>query len=144
MTPAIFKMMMTPGPMHAAGLPADVQPIGGCIPTMGYHYANPKNWPFGPIYGWYNGKPIFTEIMVAKSDFDHGMSWNGELKPLPGYAIDHVDIWYEPHGHPGYTAPHYDLHAWYIPASQTCTSATTRPARNPRGCEDPTGEEASR
>ena len=118
LTPAIIKMMMTPGPTHAAGMPADVQPMMGCIPTMGYHYANPKNWPFGPIYGWYNGKPIFTEVMVAKSAFDAGTSWNNLLKPLPGYKIDHVDIWWEPHGHPGYMVPHYDIHAWYIPSSQ--------------------------
>jgi hypothetical protein len=118
MTPAVYKMMMTLGPAHAAGMPADVQPVSGCIPTMGYHYANPKNLPFGPIYGWYNGKPTFTEIMVAKTAFESGQSWNDQLKPLPGYKIDHVDIWFEPHGHPGYLVPHYDIHAWYIPRSQ--------------------------
>jgi hypothetical protein len=117
MTPAMFKMMMTPGPQHPAGLPADVVPFFGCIPTMGYHYANPKNWPFGPIYGWYDGHPIFTEIMVDKKLFDKGMSWSNVLKPLPGYKIDHVDIWFEAHGHPGYMIPHYDIHAWYIPSS---------------------------
>lgn len=117
MTPEVFKMVMTPGPQHPAGLPPSVVPYLGCIPTMGYHYADPKNLPFGPIYGWYNGKPTFTEIMVAKTDFEKGMSWNNQLQPLPGYKIDHIDIWFEPHGHPGYTIPHYDIHAWYIPAS---------------------------
>ena len=118
MTPAVYKMVMTPGPKHPAGLPSDVAPMLGCVPTMGYHYVNPKNWPFGPIYGWYNGKPTFTEIMVAQKSFENGLSWSNELKPLPGYSIDHVDIWFEPHGHPGYEVPHYDIHAWYIPASQ--------------------------
>jgi hypothetical protein len=118
MTPATYKMMMTPGVAHPAGLPPDVVPLMGCIPTMGYHYANPKNLPFGPIYGWYNGKPTFTEIMVDQKDFAKGMSWSSQLQPLPGYKIDHVDIWFEPHGHPGYLIPHYDIHAWYIPASQ--------------------------
>jgi hypothetical protein len=88
---------------------------------MGYHYVNPKNAPFGPIYGWYNGKPTFTEIMVAKSQFDKGSNWDELLKPLPGYHIDHVDIWWEPHGHPGYEAPHYDIHAWYIPHADHMT-----------------------
>lgn len=118
MTPAVYKMVMTPGPQHPAGLPSDVVPFLGCIPTMGYHYANPKNWPFGPIYGWYKGQVTFTEVMVGQNLFAKGESWSGVLKPLPGHQIDHVDIWFEPHGHPGYTIPHYDIHAWYIPASQ--------------------------
>jgi hypothetical protein len=113
-TPAMMKMMMTPGKAHPAGLPADVAPWMGCIPTMGFHYVNPKNAPFGPIYGYYNGKPVFTEVMIDKKAFDAGHSWDSELKPLPGYAIDHVDIWFEAHGHPGYEVPHYDIHAWYV------------------------------
>ncbi len=114
MTQAMFKQLMTPGPRHPAGIPADAQPYGGCIPTMGYHYANPKNWPFGPIYGWYQGKPTFTEVMIPQSAFNAGKSWDEVLKPLPGYKIDHVDIWFEPHGHPYYEVPHYDVHAWYV------------------------------
>lgn len=131
MTPATYKMMMAPGPKHPTGLPADVEPVGGCIPTMGYHYANLKNWPFGPIYGWYKGQPTFTEIMVDQKLFAKGASWNDQLKPLPGYKIDHVDIWFEPHGHPGYPIPHYDLHAWYIPRSQYMTFCGNTSATKP-------------
>lgn len=118
MTPAIYKTMMTSGPPNPAGLPAGVKPFGGCIPTMGYHYANPKDWPFGPIYGWYKGKPTFVEVMIDAKMFQSGKSWSEVLKPLPGYNIDHVDIWYEAHGHPGFPIPHYDVHAWFIPSSQ--------------------------
>jgi hypothetical protein len=118
MTPAIMKMMMTPGKPHPAGLPAAVAPVMGCIPAMGYHYANPKDQPFGPFYGYYNGKPIFTEIMVTRKAFNAGTSWDNVLKPLPGYSINHVDIWWEPHGHPGYLVPHYDIHAWYVPHAE--------------------------
>lgn len=118
MTPAIFKMIMTPGPAHPAGLPAGVKPFLGCIPTMGYHYARPKDWPFGPIYGWYKGKLTFTEVMIDANMFKSGKSFDDVLKPLPGYKVDHVDIWYEAHGHPGYAIPHYDIHAWYIPRSE--------------------------
>jgi hypothetical protein len=112
--PDVMKMMSKVGPQHPAGLPKDVQPVSGCIPTMGYHYANPKNLPFGPIYGWYNGTPMFTEIMVTPKQWASGSSWNEQLKPLPGYHVDHVDIWWEAHGHPGFPVPHYDLHAWYV------------------------------
>ncbi len=114
MTPALMQMMMKPGPAHAAGLPADVKPLSGCIPSMGYHYARNGDMPFGPIYGWYNGKPIFTEVMIDQKLFASGKSWDETLKPLPGYHIDHVDVWFEPHGHPGYSIPHYDVHAWYV------------------------------
>jgi hypothetical protein len=113
-----MKWMSKAGPTHPAGMPGDVVGIGGCIPTMGYHYANPKDFPFGPIYGWYNGKVTFTEIMVDQKLFASGKSWDSVLQPLPGHRIDHVDVWFEAHGHPGYTIPHYDIHAWYIPASQ--------------------------
>ena len=118
MTPAIMQMMMKPGPTHPAGMPKDVVPVAGCIPAMGFHYVNQKNWPEGPIYGWYNGKPIFTEVMPTKEKFENGFDMNNVLKPLPGYTIDHVDIWYEPHGHPGMEIPHYDIHAWYVSHSE--------------------------
>jgi hypothetical protein len=131
MTPQIMKMMMTPGPSHAKGMPADAKPWAGCIPGMGYHYVKPSNIPFGPIYGWYGGKPVFTEIMVGKKDFDRGGDWNNQLKPLPGYHIDHVDIWFEPHGHPGYGAPHYDVHAWYIPHAEHMTFCGNTSGKRP-------------
>jgi len=107
--------MKPPAPV---GLPAGVVGISGCIPTMGYHYARLKDLPFGPIYGMYDGKATFTEIMVDQKLFASGKSWDSELKPLPGYHIDHVDVWFEPHGHEGYPIPHYDIHAWYIPHSE--------------------------
>src|SRR5579872_1927884 len=114
-TPEYMTTILTPLKNHPAAMPADTKGFLGCIPTMGYHYANPKKWPFGPIYGYYNGKATFTEIMVSKEAFESGKSWNDQLKPLPGYHIDHVDFWFEAHGHPGYETPHYDIHAWYSP-----------------------------
>jgi hypothetical protein len=131
MTPQIMKMMMAPGPAHPKGLPADIVPEMGCIPAMGYHYVQPGKAPFGPIYGWYKGKPIFTEIMVDKKAFDRGSDWNNALKPLPGYHIDHVDIWYEPHGHPGYEIPHYDIHAWYISHAEHMTFCGNTSGKKP-------------
>ena len=118
MTPAIMKMMMTPGPPHPRGIPKDAKPWFGCIPSMGYHYVRDADKPFGPIYGYYKGKPVFTEIMVNRAFLSSGKSWDEQLKPLTGYHIDHVDVWYEPNGHPGYQVPHYDIHAWYVPHSE--------------------------
>jgi hypothetical protein len=130
MTPAMLQMMMKPGPAHPAGLPVDVAPVAGCIPSMGFHYARGKDWPMGPIYGWYKGKPVFTEVMPSKEQFDNGFDINN-IKPLPGYTINHVDIWYEPHGHPGMTMAHYDIHAWYIPHAEHMTFCGNTSGKRP-------------
>lgn len=130
MTPALLQMMTKPGPAHPDGLPKDVVPVAGCIPSMAYHYARPKDWPMGPIYGWYEGKPVFTEVMPSKAQFEAGFDVNN-IKPLSGYTIDHIDIWYEPHGHPGMAVPHYDIHAWYVPHSEHMTFCGNKSGKRP-------------
>jgi hypothetical protein len=109
-----------PAPMpqpkvHPAGVPADAIQVSPCIAGMGEHWANPKNLPFGPIYGVYNGKPVFSEVMVDQKFFAAGRSFLDVLAPMPGYTIDHVDIEFVPYGHAGYPIPHYDVHAYYVP-----------------------------
>ncbi len=100
--------------VRPVGIPADAVLVSPCIQAMGEHWANPKNLPLGPIYGVYQSKPVFTEIMVDKKNFAAGKSYLDVLKPLPGYAIDHVDVEYVPYGHAGYPIPHYDIHAYYV------------------------------
>ncbi len=101
--------------VHPAGIPADAMLVSPCVRGMGEHWANPKNLPLGPIYGTYQGKPVFTEIMIDKKAFAAGRSDVNLLKALPGYHIDHVDVDYVPYGHAGYPIPHYDLHGYYVP-----------------------------
>lgn len=103
--------------VHPAGIPADALLVSPCVRGMGEHWANPKNLPLGPIYGTYQGKPVFTEIMIDKKAFASGKSFEDMLKPIPGYKIDHVDVDYVPYGHAGYPIPHYDVHAYYVPHS---------------------------
>lgn len=117
MTPEIMKMLMTLGEKDPIGLPPGLTPQSGCVPTMGYHYAKDADSPFGPIYGYYNGKPVFTEYMPTVQQFNEGFNLD-EIVPLPGYKIDHVDIWYEKNGHKGLMQPHYDIHAWYVPHAE--------------------------
>ncbi len=100
--------------VHPAGVPADAVLVSPCVVGMGEHWANLKNLPLGPIYGVYNGKPVFTEIMVDQKAFAAGKSWDKMLAPLPGYKIDHVDIDFVPYGHAGYPIKHYDIHAYYV------------------------------
>jgi len=82
---------------------------------MGEHWADPSTLPLGPYYGVYDGTIVFTEIMIDQKAFASGQSWEEQLKPIAGHAIDHVDIAFEPHGHRGYPVPHYDIHAYYVP-----------------------------
>lgn len=95
-----------------AGLPPGYVLVSPCVPAMGEHWANPSNMN-APLYGTYHGKVVFTELMVPKAQFEKGFNFEN-LRALPGHRIDHVDIEYEPHGHPGMTIPHYDIHAYYV------------------------------
>ena len=81
---------------------------------MGEHWADPRTLPEGPFYGVARGRIVFTELMIDQRNFASGKSWHDVLKPLAGHRIDHVDIDFEPHGHPGYRVPHYDVHAYYV------------------------------
>ncbi|MGZ3498534.1 MAG: hypothetical protein ACXWNK_11790 [Vulcanimicrobiaceae bacterium] len=95
--------------------PAGALLVSPCVAGMGSHWANPKDLPLGPIYGEYQGKAVFSEVMIDQKAFAQGKSWEQQLKPLPGYKIDHVDIDLVPYGHAGYPIPHYDIHAYYVP-----------------------------
>ena len=121
--------MLPPQPaVHPAGIPQDALMVSPCVATMGEHWANLKNLPMGPIYGTWQGKPVFTEIMVPLTTLQQGFSYSN-IHALPGYAIDHVDVAFEPTGHPGLTVPHYDIHAYYV-------SVETQKAICPDGIPD--------
>jgi len=112
-------MQLPPQPaVHPAGIPSDAVMVSPCVRTMGEHWAAVKDLPTGPIYGTWQGKPVFTEIMVSVEQLDKGFSW-ANARALSGYQIDHMDFQFEPHGHPGYPVPHYDVHLYYVsPAVQ--------------------------
>ena len=116
--------------VHPAGIPAGAVMVSPCVATMGEHWMDVKDAPLGPIYGVWNGKPVFTEIMVSVKQLQDGFSY-ANLHALPGYTIDHVDFKFEPKGHDGYPIPHYDLHAYYVtPAVQAtiCPDGIPDPA----------------
>jgi hypothetical protein len=101
--------------VRPAGIPANFMMVSPCIPGMGEHWANPKlGLHATTIYGTYEGKPVFTEIMLLPQDFASGKSFTDVLIPLAGYHIDHVDIEYLAHGHPGMPYAHYDIHGYYV------------------------------
>lgn len=113
-------MDLPPQPkVRPAGMPPGYLLVSPCVQRMGEHWANlnSKTAMTGPIYGTYEGKPIFSEIMITKQQLAKGFSYT-DLTPLPGYTIDHVNVEYEPHGHPGMPFPHYDVHAYYISAAE--------------------------
>ena len=106
-------MQLPPQPkIRPAGMPAGYVMVSPCVPGMGEHWANPKNLQ-APIYGTYDGKAVFSEIMIPKAQFEKGFNYRN-LTALPGHSIKHVDIEYEPQGHEGMPIPHYDIHAYYV------------------------------
>jgi hypothetical protein len=114
---AVFGALLTAAAQAAgapAGLPAGVVQVSPCVAGMGEHWADPQELPFGPIHGVYEGKVIFTEVMIDQKSFAQGKGWRNVLQPLPGQTIDHVDIAFNPNGHEGYPVPHYDVHAYYV------------------------------
>jgi hypothetical protein len=125
--------MLPPQPsVRPAGIPSDYVLASRCIATMGEHWVDLKSMG-SPIYGTWNGKPIFTEIMVPLTQLQRGFSY-ADLRALPGYAIDHVDFEFEPHGHAGMPVPHYDLHAYYVTAAEQamiCPNGLPDPAMKP-------------
>jgi hypothetical protein len=119
--------------VHPAGIPADAVRVSPCVAGMGEHWANLKNLPLGPIYGVWEGRPVFTEIMVSVQQLQQGFSY-ANIHALPGYTIDHVDFKFEPNGHEGFPVPHYDLHAYYVsPAVQAtiCPNGLADPSMKP-------------
>ena len=90
-------------------VPSDATAVSDCVEALGYVFWNPKRLPFGPTYGAFDGKPVFEEIMVAQSAFERGLNLDDVAKPVPPAKVDHVDIWFAPHGHPGFMKPHYDI-----------------------------------
>ncbi len=119
--------------VHPAGIPADAVLVSPCIAGMGEHWVALKDAPMGPIYGVWEGKPIFTELMVTVKQLQDGFSY-ANIRALPGYTIDHVDFKYEPNGHEGLPVPHYDVHAYYVsPAMQAaiCPNGIPDPSMKP-------------
>ncbi|MFC3884846.1 superoxide dismutase family protein [Bacillus songklensis] len=97
------------------------------VPAMGEHWANPEEMPNGPIYGVYNGKLVFIEYMIAQDDFINGKNHTNleGMKGLPSPSIVQTDIEFQPHGHPGFEIPHFDLHAYFISDEEQHKIATT-------------------
>lgn len=129
-----MQMQLPPQPaVRPAGIPAGAVMVSPCIATMGEHWVNLKDAPLGPIYGTWNGKPVFTEIMVSVKQLQDGFSY-ANIHALPGYTIDHIDFKYEPKGHAGFPVPHYDLHAYYVsPAVEAsiCPDGIPDPSMKP-------------
>ena len=127
-------MSLPPQPaVRPAGMPTDAMMLSPCVATMGEHWAALKNLPMGPIYGVWHGRPVFTEIMVTLDQLKAGFSY-ANIRALPGYTIDHVDVAFEPNGHEGLPVPHYDVHAYYVsPKIQAaiCPDGIPDPAMKP-------------
>jgi hypothetical protein len=99
-------------------LPKDATESAACVPALGDVYWNPAKLPFGPTYGVFKGKPIFEEFMVPKDEFAKGRNWKDITIARSGLPVDHVDIWFAPHGHDGAPMPHYDVILFFVPHAE--------------------------
>ena len=99
-------------------LPADATAVAPCVEALGDVYWDPKRLPFGPTYGVHDGKPVFEEIMVARDDFEKGFDLENVARPVPPFPVDHVDVWFAPHGHDGFTSAHYDILLVFVPHAE--------------------------
>ncbi|MFC5469312.1 hypothetical protein ACFPPD_11320 [Cohnella suwonensis] len=104
--------------VYVLALPEGSVKISEVVPAMGEHWANPQagELPVGPIYGVYDGKLVFLEYMIAQDDFVKGKSLINlrGMKGVPSPAVVQLDAEFQPQGHPGFEAPHYDIHAYFI------------------------------
>ena len=121
--------------VRPAGMPSGFVMVSPCVQHMGEHWANvtSKTGLTGPIYGTYKGKVVFSEIMVTQKQLQQGFSYTN-LTALPGHTIDHVNLDFEPHGHPGMPFPHYDIHAFYISTPdqmKICPNGVADPSMKP-------------
>lgn len=132
--PSAGGMQLPPQPkVRPAGMPADAVLVSPCVATMGEHWINLKNAPLGPIYGSYKGKVVFTEIMPTLKQLQQGFSY-ANIRAVPGYTIDHIDVAFEPKGHDGLPVPHYDIHAYYVTRAEQlkiCPNGIPDPAMKP-------------
>ena len=106
------------GASRPAFIPSDATESASCVAGLGDVYWNPAKLPFGPTYGAYNGKAIFEEFMIAQRDFVGARNWQNIAVAIHNHPVDHVDIWFAPHGHDGAPAPHYDVILFFVPHSE--------------------------
>ena len=66
----------------------------------------------------HEGKVICLEYMISQEDFAAGKSWDNLAGRTDLPSIDHISIGFQPHGHEGFPAPHYDMHIYFIPSDQ--------------------------
>lgn len=99
-------------------LPKDAVQLSPVVPQMGEHWANPADMPLGPMYCVHAGKVVCIEYMISQQDFLNGKAWSNlqGLTDLP--SVNHIDIGFNPKGHPGYEIPHYDMHIFFISPEQ--------------------------
>lgn len=110
------------GSDSAQDLPPGTVQLTPAIPGMGEHWANLEDMPLGPIYLVYQGEVIGIEYMYSQDMLSEvsiptpeGEEIFYELANLGvDHRVDHFDVGFMPHGHEGFDAPHWDIHAYYV------------------------------
>ena len=103
-------------------LPSGTVQLTPAIPGMGEHWANDADMPLGPIYLVYQGEVIGIEFMYSQDMLSkvsiptpEGIEIFHELANLAvDHRVDHFDVAFLDHGHEGFEAAHWDIHAYYV------------------------------
>ena len=106
----------------AQDLPSGTVQLTPAIPGMGEHWANDADMPLGPIYLVYQGEVIGIEFMYSQDMLGEvtiptpeGEEIFHELANLAvNHRVDHFDVAFLDHGHEGFEAAHWDIHAYYV------------------------------
>jgi len=87
-------------------------PLPDFIPGLGQLFVDPATLPAGPFLAYdHDGALVSTIYMVPMSDLTPDKVTDD--LPVPGTAVDHVDIRYNA-GHPGVETPHVHIVMWHV------------------------------
>ena len=82
------------------------------LPGLGQLFVDPATLPAGPFLAYdHDGALVSTIYMVPMSDLTPDKVTDD--LPVPGTAVDHVDIRYNA-GHPGVETPHVHIVMWHV------------------------------
>ncbi|GEM_PF-3158955 len=121
-------------------IPADAQKIEECSTNQGALYIRPRDLPQGPVYMVHNSKVVGLEYMIPRDK----LAADNKFYFLQGknIKVDHVNIGPLPHGHAGFTTPHYHIDLFTID-KRTQMNITCAPGSSDMKMQEPQSSNSS-
>lgn len=120
--PGVAGPYLVTGPSLLSAVPEVAVQLTPVIPGMGEHWADMEDMPLGPIYGVFQNDIVYMEYMYTQDMLEEqtastpeGDMLFSELADLAvNLYVDHMDVSFNPEGHEGFEAPHWDIHAYSV------------------------------